>query len=414
MAKSVGRKVYRSNVNDRKKKARKAAKVVLVIIVLAALGFLGYCIANPVFEYLGKRGEGNSVADGTKPWTPPVLQEGEDEGEENPENNAADNSDQRSPASDEERKKPGAGRFSAYRLPVSALASTTTLAEALSSAKEGGYTAVIAVLKDKGGKIYYHTDSEMAKSDETALAGSMAAGQICGMIKSAGFTPIAELNLLEDNNRYGERRNGSYHFASDNSTWLDNSVANGGKPWLSPFDTETQSYAAYLSNEAASAGFEYIVFDGLTFPNFRNSDLTHIGAIVQSPDRYKALVNIENISAGASGPNGSASIVMTSAADIIGGTEEIFKPAELSSEIIAVTYDPAEFGGTMIIGGQEIALSDLTVYETAETVFAEVMRLAGNDKAIIPAVKQSDFSQSDFNDVISAAISLGLDSYIIM
>ena len=411
MAKSVGRKVFRSNVSSRKRKARKAAKVVLVIIVLAALVFLGYCVASPVFEYFSDRGGDTSLAEETKPWTPPVSQDADEGGDA--ENGTEDDPGSHS-GSNDEQKKPDQGRFSAYRLPVSALTSQVALSEALSTAKEGGYTAVIAVLKDKGGKLYYNTGSDMAKSDESAVVGSMYAGQICGMIKSAGFTPIAEINLLEDNNRYGENRDGSYHFASDKSTWLDNSVANGGKPWLSPFDNDTQSYAAYLSNEAAEAGFEYVVFDGLTFPNFRNSDLVHIGAMVQSADRYKALINIENISVGASATVGSTPIVMTSAADIIAGTAEVFKPSELSSEMIAVTYSPSEFGGTMIINGQELALSDLTVYETAETVFGEIKRLAGEGKIIVPAVKQSDFSQSDFNDVISAAISLGLDSYIIM
>ena len=408
MAKRVGRKVYRTNASYRKRKARRAIKIILVIIVLAALVFLGYCVANPVFEYFADRGGESSSADGTKPWTPPKAP---DENENEADGTEDDNS---SEVSEEKQKNPDNDGFSAYRLPVSALTSSNALTEALSSAKESGYTAVIAVLKDEGGKIYYKTASEMAQSDETAVVGNMYPGQIYGMIKSAGFIPIAEINMLEDNNRYGENRDGSYHFASDKSTWLDNSVANGGKPWLSPFDTNTQSYAAYLSNEISSAGFDYVIFDGLTFPNFRNSDLSHIGAIVQSADRYKALINIENISVGASQPNGSVSIVMTSAGDILSGKAEIFKPEELSSEIIAVTYTPGEIGGTAVINGQEIALSDLAQYEKAETVFGEVMRLAGENKTIIPAIKQSDFSQADFNDIIAAAIDLGLESYIIL
>ncbi|MDE7288540.1 MAG: hypothetical protein K2N71_03420, partial [Oscillospiraceae bacterium] len=337
----------------------------------------------------------------------------DDTGEDVPTDNPAEKENTGNTETDTGEEKNFDVRFSAYKLPVTALASTDALTAALNSAKEGGYTAVIAVLKDKGGKIYYRTASEMAQSDENAVAGDLYAGQICSMIKAAGFTPIAQVNILEDNNRYGEKRDGSYHIAGE-STWLDDSVANGGKPWLSPFDTLTQSYAAFLSNEVSSSGFEYVIFDGITFPPFRNSDLGLIGGAVQNADRYKGLVNIANIAANAAVQNNSSAITMLSAGDIISGTSEAFKPNELSSEIIGVSYMLGELGNTAVINGEEIAIADLTAYEKAETVFGEVKRLAGEGKTIIPAIRQSEFSQADFSDTISAIMSLGFDSYIIL
>ena len=136
MAKSVGRKVFRSNVSQRKRKARKAAKVVLVIIVLAVLVFLGYCVANPVFEYFADRGGDSSLAEETKPWTPPVSKDESDNSGDS-DSNAGEDSDSGSD-NREEQKKPEAGRFSAYRLPVTAMTSSSALTEALSTAKEGG------------------------------------------------------------------------------------------------------------------------------------------------------------------------------------------------------------------------------------------------------------------------------------
>lgn len=408
MARRLGRKIYRTNSGNRKKRAKKAFGILLILIVAAAFVFVGYSVAKTVVNYI--KNNDASPDDATAPWTPPVL--AEDKGD----SSSADGGEQDGGSDDgnTEQEKNYDVRFSAYKLPASALTSTDTLSKALSTAKESGYTAIIAVLKDKGGKIYYKTSSEMAKSDEAAVVGNMYAGQICSMIKTAGFTAIAQINLLEDNNRYGENRDGSYHFAGDKSTWLDNSVANGGKPWLSPFETVTQSYAAYLSNEVSSSGFEYVVFDGITFPEFRNSDLNHIGDTVKTPDRYKALVNIANISAGAAEENKAQSIAMLSAKDIIAGTSEAFKPSELTSQFIGVTYFAGDFSGTAVINGEETAFSELTAYERAETVFTEIKRLAGEGKVIIPAVRQSDFSQADFSDTISAIIASGCDAYIIM
>lgn len=409
MARRAGRKIYRTNLGNRKKRVRKVFKVLFILIILAALIFVGYSVAKTVVNYL--KNNDVSAGEGEKPWTPPVI--ADNSGEDVPADSSGEGEKNDAQENDTETDKKYDVRFSAYKLPVSALASMEALNAALNSAKESGYTAVIAVLKDKGGKIYYKTSSEMAQSDETAVAGDMYAGQICSIIKASGFTPIAQINILEDNNRYGEKRDGSYHIAGE-STWLDNSVANGGKPWLSPFDTLTQSYAAYLSNEVSSAGFEYVIFDGITFPPFRNSDLGLIGGMVQSSDRYKGLVNIANIAVNAAEQNNTAAITMLSAGDIISGTCEAFRPDELSSEIIGVSYFVSELGNTAVINGEEIAIADLTAYEKAETVFGEIKRLAGEGKVIVPAIRQSEFSQADFSDTISALMSVGCDSYIIL
>lgn len=409
MSKRAGRKIYRTNRGNRKKMVRSVFKFLFIAIILAVLIFVGYSVAKTVVNYI--KNNDVSTGENDKPWTPPVFDD--NTGEDVPADNPSEKEDTDNDEADTETEKSYDVRFSAYKLPVTALASTDALTASLNSAKEGGYTAVIAVLKDKGGKIYYKTGSEMALSDETAVAGELYAGQICSMIKAAGFTPIAQVNILEDNNRYGEKRDGSYHIAGE-STWLDDSVANGGKPWLSPFDTLTQSYAAFLSNEVSSAGFEYVIFDGITFPPFRNSDLSLIGGEVQSADRYKGLVNIANIAANAAVQNNSSAITMLSAGDIISGTSEAFKPGELSSEIIGVSYMLNELGNTAVINGEEIAIADLTAYEKAETVFGEIKRLAGEGKIIIPAIRQSEFSQADFSDTISAIMYLGFDSYIIL
>lgn len=409
MSKRVGRKIYRTNRGNRKKMVRSVFKFLFIAIILAVLIFVGYSVAKTVVNYL--KNNDMSTSENDKPWTPPVFED--NTGEDVSTDNHAEKENTDSTETDTGEEKNFDVRFSAYKLPVTALASTDALTAALNSAKEGGYTAVIAVLKDKGGKIYYRTASEMAQSDETAVVGELYAGQICSMIKAAGFTPIAQVNILEDNNRYGEKRDGSYHIRGE-STWLDDSVANGGKPWLSPFDTLTQSYAAFLSNEVSSSGFEYVIFDGITFPAFRNSDLGLIGGAVQNADRYKGLVNIANIAANAAVQNNSSAITMLSAGDIISGTSEAFKPNELSSDIIGVSYMLGELENTAVINGEEIAIADLAAYEKAETVFGEIKRLAGEGKTIIPAIRQSEFSQADFSDTISAIMSLGFDSYIIL
>ncbi|MBQ5319480.1 MAG: hypothetical protein J6K17_10320 [Oscillospiraceae bacterium] len=397
-----GRKIYRTSANHRKKRTRKVLKVILIIICLAVLVFLGYSIAKPVHEYiLSKSGE--SVTE-DEVWSPPVVTE----------KTEAEEADKTEPEETtqpvEEVKK--RENFSAYQLPETALSSMDSLATALASVKESGYTAVIVPLKAEGGKLYYNTTSEMAKSSEDAVSGTMFAGQIASVIKSEGFTAIAYVNLLEDNNRYGENRTGSYK-TTDDSTWLDNAPTKGGKPWLSPFDADTQEYVKHISNEIAGSGFDFIVYDGAVFPTFRNSDLSYIGDIVKNENRYKSLVNIANIASAAADAYDTESLLTVSAEKIINGTEEVFKPEELDYNILAVEYIPSQIPNTAVINGEETALAELPANNKAYVIFSEIQRLAGSDVKIVPVLNQGDFSQADFNETITAVISLGCDSYII-
>ncbi len=403
-----GRKIYRTRAGNRKRRTQKFFKALFMIIILAALVFVGYSVGQPIYKYFSER-SGKDSAEETVPWTPPVMPDDtditEDETTDVPEESTTAPED-----SGESRKLD----FSAYQLPETALVSDAELRNALESAKGSGYTAVVVTMKAEGGKIYYKTSSQMALSADGAVAGDMYAGQISSMIKNAGFTPIAKINLLEDHNWYGEYKTGAYRFEGSTSTWLDDSAANGGKPWLSPFDTDTQSYAAYLANEVSSAGFDYVIFDGIVFPPFRSSDLNYVGAIVKDPSKYKTLISIADISAKAAEANGSSVMVTASAGEIIGGKSDLFKPAELTVKTVSVEYFPNGLESTALINGEEIALSELTAYDRANTVFTEIKRLAGDEITIVPALRQSDFSQADFSETISAFMDLGFTSYIIL
>lgn len=402
-----GRKIYRTRTGNRKRRTQKFFKVLFTIIILAALVFIGYSVGQPIYKYFSERSERGSGEE-TVPWTPPVMPDDTDDT-----GAAADDTDETSESSDKTDGKAEIS-FSAYQLPETALISEADLRNALESAKDSGYTAVVVTLKAKGGKIYYKTTSQMALSADGAAAGDMYAGQIAAMIKNAGFIPIAKVNLLEDHNLYGEYKTGAYRFEGSTSTWLDNAASSGGKPWLSPFDTDTQSYAAYLSNEISGAGFDSVIFDGIVFPPFRNSDLNYIGAIVKDPNKYRSLISIADIAAKAAEANNTSVIVTVSAGDVLKGTSDLFKPAELTVKTVSAEYFPGELESTALINGEEIALSELTAYERAKVVFSEIKRIAGEEITIVPALRQTDFSQADFSDTISAFMDLGFDSYIIL
>lgn len=410
MSKGIGRKVYRSSSYNKKKRVKKAVGVFVGIICIAALVFVGYSAGKPIYDYLNSNDI--STEDTQEPWKPSISTEPADEEDDSTAGEKEEEDNRENLQEDEEQVPVNSNDFTACRIPEAALASANELNDYISQVKNGGYNAVIVTLKSEGGKINYNTSSEFAKTGADAVQGTMPAVQIASMIKGGGLKAFAVINILEDNNRYGENRDGSYH-NSDGTTWLDNAPSKGGKPWLSPFETDTVTYTEYLFDEVSEAGFDGVIAEGLAFPHFRNSDIKYIGDIVNSPDRYKSLISLANTAKAAAEANSAKFMLDLSAADILKGEAEIFKPDELGEITVMLSYDPAELNETIVYNNREIVLSDMSAAEKFKAVMEIVKAEAGDSITIIPCMNYGQFNQTDYNDTIDELIKEQYTSYAV-
>ena len=402
MSNRGGRKIYRNSSSVKRRRTKAAINAVVITIAILIVAFVGYSVAKPIFNYFSNADKEEKK----EPWTAPELVE--------PEETAELPSEQQSEVTSSVDTEPVNSdmKFTAFRLPYEALISVEALADYAAQIKGDGYNAVCVTLKAEGGKIYYSTLSEFAYTDENAVIGTMKAEEIVTVIKNCGLKAFASINILEDNNRYGENRDGSYH-TIDGSTWLDNSAAKGGKPWLSPFESETVGYTSELFKEAAAAGFDAVIADGLVFPTFRNSDIVYLGEAVRNDDRYKYLVSLVNISYAAASENDTEFMLKLNAADIINDTAEVFRPDELTDVKLLVEYIPSELNGTVVYEDNVIVLSDLSAADKFSAVFNIISSKAGDNIKIIPEIKYSSFNHSDYNDVIAELVSENYESYIV-
>jgi hypothetical protein len=392
----AGRKVYRTKTGRKKQQTARFFQVFIILLILAALVYLGYILAGPLFKFFNR-------ADDIKPqgFVPPVTTE--------PTTiitKIQDNTDTQTGGT---MIEPTVSKnTTAYALPADALVSRDTLAAFVTDAQNNGYTAVTVPLKLSGGAVTYKTNAEMAVS-AGIVTGTMTAGEIANTISAAGLTPICTLNLLEDNTLFTDYR-GVYKFASDDNRWYDNAVNKGGKPWISPFDKDAQEYLRTLSAEVSAAGFKNVIFDGLVFPPFRNSDLSYIGAIVSNPDRYKALINIWDIVSAAAAENGATPMLMMSADAVASGTAEICKPQLLGEIEAVVAYDAAVFPTTLVIGINETVLSDMDVYNRVTYIFSIIKGKTGS-MHVSPYI--AGLTSGDIAGAVDAIVDLGYDSYIV-
>lgn len=409
MMSKKGRKVYRTNSYEKKKRLKRALHILLGLIVIAALVFVGYSVGKPILNYLNKENENTDNVE--EPWTPPALTTEVTETTNINTDSSNDSIEQDETVTSSDNIMNSSG-LTAYMLSEDALSDPSQFSALLDQVKADGYTAVSVTLKAKGGKIYYSTASAMAKSDENAVVGNMPVQQIAYLIKNSGLKMIAELNILEDNNRYGEYRDGSYH-ALDGSTWLDTAADKGGKPWLSPFDDDTKEMVKFLADEVSAAEFDYIVVSGLTFPSFRNSDLNLLGDSVKDPNRYKALIELANIVQTAANEHNTKTFIRINAADIIYGRAEIFKPSELSGYTLLIDFDPAEFTDSVVYNNNEIVFSELDSSSKFKTAFEIIKGQSGTEISIIPIITESGSNHADYDSLIAEIIGEDFESYFV-
>lgn len=405
MSRYGGRKVYRNSSYYKKKKLKKSIGITASILGLAILIFVGYSVGKPIMNYFAS----DKIAEETtaKPWSPPISDnEPTLPDEKTVENDNIENENNTAVQPTENKD------FTAMKLPVSALSSPEALADYLSQARDSGFNAVFAEMKSMGGIINYKTMSEFAAKDEAAVQGTMPAAQISSIIKNSGFKAYAVLNLLEDNNRYGEKRDGSFH-TTDGITWLDNAPEKGGKPWLSPFETDTIEYIRFLSDEISSAGFDGVIVTGVVFPTFRNSDIAYLGQTVSSDTRYTALIDAVNIAKDSVFANNKEFMLEVNASDIINDKAEVFKPDMLADTVILVDYTPSELNGTVVYNGQEIVLSEMNAADRFITVMNIIKEKSGGNMTILPSLKYSEFNQNEYNDVVTALVGERYSSYVV-
>lgn len=278
--------------NRKKSKGKQILALVITLVAAAALCVVGYGLGKPIVEYF--RNKEQYTSDSGSAWTPPTSEAdtGAVETVTVPESTAASEPEK------EDKEEVG------FMLPKSAALSSESLKSAVAAAKNSGATTVVVTLKDEDGNFLYKSGIEGIKDSE-AVMGALTAGQIFGIINSAGLTPTAKIGTLKDHtsSKYVE----DMHFTTpDGWGWLDNFADQGGKTWLSPMLPATVKFFTDITSELSAAGFKTILLSDVMFPPFRPYDYTLLGDLSDSEQRLKALWSLINAAKAAAEKNGAS------------------------------------------------------------------------------------------------------------
>lgn len=319
-SKKIKIKHRKYNLYSRKKsKGKQALAIILTIVIAAALCVLGFGLGRPLMEYFN----GNK-------------QQTSSQTSESTSGSTSDTASQSTAESTGETSEPApevVEKTEVHYISSAALKSAATLDRALAAAKSKGCTTVVVTLRESGGAFLYKTAIEVIKDNEE-LANALTAEEIFDAVNSAGMTAYARICTLKDHISGGYIE-GIKYMTADGYGWLDAAPNNGGKPWLSPFESKTLKYLGEITAELSSAGFEKIILTDVMYPAFHPADydkyLTHISQLNDSNYRASVLWRVVSACQSAAKSNGTDVMVEMSMEDIT-SAEKLGTSAEMAND----------------------------------------------------------------------------------
>lgn len=394
--KNYGRKIKRSKINlypKRKTKAQKIIGTVLLVIVLAGIVFLGYCLANPLLEYIEKN-FGTGVSSDPV-WTPP--QESFSAISETNEPPAASDMPETTTEAVTTAPSQTAGKGYTIAVPSSALANSASLSAFAAKSAAEGYTAAMVQLKDSSGNLRYLSGIEEIQ-DAEVIKGVLTAEEISKTLSDKGLTPIAVVSVLADNAGCAANPDMSYKVTDEeNVSWLDYTYETPIR-WADPASEAAVSYNKAVYDELKNAGFEEIVLTDIIFPDFQDYDRRYIESRYFESGRYKLLADV--VPAGAS--------IQVNAEDILINqftkTAEVLKnKAALSESRILVRISRAPFSTE---SGYPADAGNLL-----ESVMGQAVTRTG--LTLVPMIEKADFTPAEIEDMKETAEKMGYTEFYV-
>lgn len=154
----------------------------------------------------------------------------------------------------------------AVTIPAEKLYDQTQFYAFLSSLDEE-VTAVVIDMKTREGEITYKSQQASVKNVKAAAEAAVDLASYMDTAKRAGFDVILRIFAFEDHTAPYNAADMAIRYESEEGVlWLDDSVDNGGKPWLNPYSDTAQKYVLDIVYDAIDLGADAVLLDGLCFP----------------------------------------------------------------------------------------------------------------------------------------------------
>lgn len=190
----------------------------------------------------------------------------------------------------------------AITIDESLLSNSSALDAQIKNIKASKVNTVIIDFKDENGFVYYKSAFEKLKDSPILSKAQVNADAAVKKLQSAGINVAARIYCFKDPMMARQDRNTAALYSNTKSLWLDNDPKKGGKPWLNPYSKEATDYLIFVVSEVKALGVDYIMLDGVQFPNLYSPITTFRGEKESGAEsRNKILINFVNSCVKASG-----------------------------------------------------------------------------------------------------------------
>lgn len=139
-------------------------------------------------------------------------------------------------------------------------------------------TAIVMDMKTQSGTVTYLSEQVSVKNAGAVHEKAMNIDARIKTAKDMGFDVIARIYAFEDSSApYNASDMAIRYGSSEGVLWLDDSVDNGGKPWLNPYSDTAQKYILDIVCDAVDSGVDAILLDGIRFPDESGMEYAYFG-----------------------------------------------------------------------------------------------------------------------------------------
>lgn len=292
--------------------------------------------------------------------------------------------------------EPAVESMKAQVMPWSVLQDEGQYAAFFAEVKANGNQVVLLELKDEAGYLYYTSQNETALSAGAVVANAVDLPSVCKAITDAGLTPAARISTLRDYVAASTDRENTYLYNNQAGlSWLDDSLENGGKRWLNPYQKNARDYITDLAVEIAKAGCEKIILKEMQYPAVNQYGM---GVVNEYDTRIHVLKQLyEEVKAGVSAQG--AELWTEFYADTYLGLHEQYyggSPAEIGSDRVVLYLSVS----TLQAGSKLDLFADIDVYQNPAGMVDAVLKEITDGQTEF-AVEMDSQTSIDLTDVLA-------------
>ena len=275
-------------------------------------------------------------------------------------------------------------------------------------------TAIVIDMKTKSGTITYNSDQVSVLAAGAAHENAVDLDARIRTARNLGFDIIARIYAFEDSTApYNANDMAIRYESEDGILWLDDSVDNGGKPWLNPYSDTAQKYILDVVYDAVDFEVDAILLDGMRFPENDGMEYAYFGVTAEEVSKEEILFQFAKrvySSVVITDTNiiiGFDSFAHISGSDIYGGN-----PLSLSADGYSPKIDIDDFIGKKISGDFYFKKLPKDITEVFVKIYESIGNIQGLD--MLPILDFEGFTKEETTGIFSYLEEKGATGYILL